>query len=567
MVFVLGALLAVVTLFMGWLGWRGTHTSRDYLIAGRSVRPSVMGLSYGVTLASPAMILGLVSLGGGPGPDFLGPVLLGLLLGLVLAFVFVGRRTAALGAALDSQTWPELLAQRYQSVGLRTFTGLIIFLAAAAVAAAVLTDVARWLSGATGIPQVFLVLGIALVVALVVVLGGLKGVMYNHVFQAALVVAVLAAAALVTWLVLGQLGAARRPLASLNHLSPHHPQVNGWLVWTFFPWTLTAGLVGGLMLGLAAQPQLALRFLTVRRSRRVTGAFFWAAAFILVMVGAAWALGNWSGQIYWAKIGQAAEGIAPAPGLNLLPVQGPDVLAVVMDRFLPGWIKVLLGLGLSVAALAVLSSLVHLAGVSLGRDVLAHVWRRHVRGGHAMVLLARFGAALSVIAAVLWARWLPGPVLNMAAWSFVSLAAIAWLPAYGLGLYWRGMTRAGAWSSLLVGLSVWLLHLLFVGARTAPAIGLCQWLLDRPTVLADLGPRALGWSWWSGDLGVLLRPLVEPVSGWWRLQFVNPIPLLLPLSLVTAVAVSQLTRRPDSDHLDRCWRAFRRGPRRGSLSA
>jgi SSS family solute:Na+ symporter len=305
----------------------------------------------------------------------------------------------------------------------------------------------------------------------------------------------------------------------------------------------------------------------VGRARRVTGAFFWAAGFVLVTAGVAWALGNWSGQIYWAKIGPAAEFVSPAPGLNLVPVHGPDVLAVVMDRFLPGWVKILVGLGLTAAALAVLSSLIHLAGVSLGRDVLAQVWRSHVRGGHAMVLLARFGAALGVIAAVLWARWLPGPVLNVAAWSFVSLAAVAWLPAYGLGLYWRGMTRAGAWASVLVGLSVWLLHLLFVGAETAPAIGLCQWLLQRPTVLADLGPRALGWSWWSGGLDVLLRPLVAPVSDWWRLQFVNPIPLLLPLSLVTAVAVSQLTRRPDPDHLDRCWRAFRRRPKKVSRPA
>jgi SSS family solute:Na+ symporter len=560
MVLSLGAALAAVTLFWGWLGARRTHTSPDYLIAGRSARPSVMGLSFGATLVSPAVIIGLGAQGGGWSPAAWGPVLIGLIVGLVVAFLVLGGRTATLGAVLSSQTFPQLVGQRLQSRGLRAFTGLIVFFISSVLAAAVLTGIARWLSLASGVPEVFVVLGIALVVGLNVTLGGLKAVMYNHVFQAALVVVIVVIAAAATWLILGQTEGAGPPPIHLTGWGPPGWPTRGWLAWLYGP-HLGAGLIGGLGLGLAAQPQLAVRFLTVPTWRRVRGAFFWAALYLLIALGAAWALGVWSHQIVWAKGGGAVGG--PEPALALALGQGTDFLVPFMDRFWPGWLKSLFGLGLLAAALAVLSSLVHLGGVSLGRDVLAETWRGHVRGGQAMVLLARFGAALSVIGAVLWARWLPDPVLSVTAWSSITLAVVVWLPAYGLGLYWRGLTRAGAWASMLVGLFAWLLHLLFVGADTAPVFGLCQSLLGRPTVLADLGPRVLGWSWWSGDLAVQLLPLAEPVSDWWRLQFVNPIALILPLSLVTAVAVSQVTRRPDQIFVDLCWRAFGSASKRG----
>jgi len=49
------------TAYLGWLGYRGTKTTTDYLVAGRKVHPFVMSLSYGATFISTSAIVGLAA--------------------------------------------------------------------------------------------------------------------------------------------------------------------------------------------------------------------------------------------------------------------------------------------------------------------------------------------------------------------------------------------------------------------------------------------------------------------------------------------------------------------------
>jgi len=41
------------------LGYRGTKTTTDYLLAGRKAHPFIMALSYGATFISTSAIVGL----------------------------------------------------------------------------------------------------------------------------------------------------------------------------------------------------------------------------------------------------------------------------------------------------------------------------------------------------------------------------------------------------------------------------------------------------------------------------------------------------------------------------
>ena len=44
--------------FLGWLGYRRTKNSDDYLVGGRQMNSAVMALSYGATFISASAIVG-----------------------------------------------------------------------------------------------------------------------------------------------------------------------------------------------------------------------------------------------------------------------------------------------------------------------------------------------------------------------------------------------------------------------------------------------------------------------------------------------------------------------------
>ncbi len=47
-----------ITVALGYLGYRQTKTSEDYLLAGRKRHPMVIALSYGATFISTSAIIG-----------------------------------------------------------------------------------------------------------------------------------------------------------------------------------------------------------------------------------------------------------------------------------------------------------------------------------------------------------------------------------------------------------------------------------------------------------------------------------------------------------------------------
>jgi len=565
--FILAAACLAVTLSWGWYGWRRARTSVDYLVGGRTMRPSVVALSYAGSFVSSAAMLGLVGLGAGYGLTRLWPTVLGVIAGLVLVLALLARRTRRLGAALGSQTMAGLLADRYGSRFIRLFTGAVVFLIVPLSAAAVLIHLARMVEAFLGLPYFFALLGLALIVSLYVVYGGLKAAMYTEAWQALVwlgaLVFLLAAA---VWF-LGGPAVAAKALFATNPLSPVEPSTAGRLDWARGPapgsplaWTVLAGLGGGLGLGVLVLPQLVIRFMAARGDRALNRGALWGGLLILVATALLLVVGALSDQLFVRKVAFGVERLPSALSLWALAGNGDPAAAGIIKKSLPAWYSTPLLLGFLALALSAVSSQVHVGGASFGRDVVAEAWRGHIRGGQAVVLISRFGVALSVVVAVLWAKWLPDQVLAKAPSFFLGVGAATFLPAYGLGLFWRRMTRTAASASMVVGLLASVLQAVFVHAQFAPALGVCQWLLGRPTVLADLGPRIMGWGFQAPDLNYLALPLESWVSPWWQVQFLDLGLMALPLSLAVALALAGLTPAPDGAHVERCWRAM--SPRR-----
>lgn len=105
-----------VIAWLGYLGYRQTKNASDYLLGGRKVNPIIMALSYGATFISASAIVGFGGVAATFGMGIQWLCLLNMFMGVVVAFIFFGRRTRKLGEAHNARTFPQLLGDALQAV-------------------------------------------------------------------------------------------------------------------------------------------------------------------------------------------------------------------------------------------------------------------------------------------------------------------------------------------------------------------------------------------------------------------------------------------------------------------
>jgi solute:Na+ symporter, SSS family len=185
-VFMLTIIVLIYLLMVGYVGyvaWRRTKSSSDYMVAGRNTHPYIMALSYGATFISTAAIVGFGGVAANYGFGILWLVFLNIIIGIFIAFIFFGKRTRKMGHNLNALTFPEFLSRRYNSRFIQYFSGAVIFLGMPLYASVVLIGMARFVQTTLGVDYYFALIAMALIVAVYVVFGGIRGVMYTDALQ------------------------------------------------------------------------------------------------------------------------------------------------------------------------------------------------------------------------------------------------------------------------------------------------------------------------------------------------------------------------------------------------
>ena len=131
--------------FVGYYAYQKTNSSEDFMIAGKDTHPFIMAMSYGATFISTAAIVGFGGVASEYGMSVLWLAFLNIIIGVFIAFVFLGKRTRRMGHSLGSLTFPEFLGKRFDSKFIHYCSGLIIFCAMPLYAAVVLIGAARFL--------------------------------------------------------------------------------------------------------------------------------------------------------------------------------------------------------------------------------------------------------------------------------------------------------------------------------------------------------------------------------------------------------------------------------------
>lgn len=508
-----------VIALLGWIAYRGTKSDKDYLLAGGEVHPYLMAMAYGSTFISTAAIVGFGGAASTFGLGILWLTVLTIFVGVFIAFVFYGKRTRAMSKNLKVATFPELIAKRFRSPLMQKFAAVLIFIAMPLYAAAVMIGAARFIEQTLRIEYTVALVVFAVIVGIYVMTGGLKGVYYADAFQGTIMFFGMVILMVITYNNLGGITQAHQALTNLAHLVPGPLAEQGHQGWTAMPvtgsqlwWVLVSTLVMGVGIGVLAQPQLAVRYMTVKSNREINRAIAIGGLFIFVMVGVAMTVGSLTNVYFYQNLGEIALVAAP---------NSDTVIPMYINMALPQWFSTLFMLVLMSAAMSTLSGQFHVMGTSLSRDLYQAILGE--RASAKSMTVHRTGIMIALAVTLLLGFRLPGSIIAVATAIFFGICAATFLPAYTAALYWKGVTKIGAGASMVVGLSTSVFMFLFTHAKESAALGVSQALFGRPFLFE--------YPW----------------------TVIDPIIVGLPVSAVTIVIVSMLTKEMPQEHVEECF--------------
>jgi solute:Na+ symporter, SSS family len=504
--------------YLGFLGYKKTSGAADYLIAGRQIHPYIMALSYGATFISTSAIVGFGGVAGLFGMGLLWLTFLNIFVGIFLAFVVFGNRTRVMGYHLNAHTFPEFLGRRYDSKFVQVFSGMVIFVGMPIYIAAVLIGGVRFIEIYMGVPYNISLFIFSLIIAAYVIAGGLKGVMYTDALQGVIMFVGMTILFIYTYVTLGGFTTAHQALTDLADKVPEKLAAMGHRGWTAMPalgstwwWTLISTLVLGVGIGVLAQPQLVVRFMTVKSRKELNRAVLVGGIFIFMMTGVAFVVGSLSNVFFFRT--QGAIAVAAAKG------NADTIIPLYISQALPPWFGVVFMLTLLAAAMSTLSSQFHAMGTAMSRDIFQQLAPKTEKDN--TVKLTRWAIMIGILI-VMWLGYkLPENIIAPGTAIFFGLCASTFLPMYGLGLYWKRVTPTAAKACLVSGFVGSVFYLLFIHAKESTALGVCQWLFGKPTL------AAFPWT------------------------VIDPIVVIFPLTLIVTVVVSLFTKPMDEKHLER----------------
>lgn len=512
----------IATFYLGWLGYKKTRNTDDYMLAGRKINSYILALSYGATFISTSAIVGFGGAAGVLGMGLLWLTFMNVFVGIFIAFIVFGSRTRRIGYNLKAVTFPELLGKRFQSRFIQGFSGLLLGLFMPIYSGIVLIGAARFLETTLGINYDAAVLIFTAIVAAYVIAGGLIAVMYTDALQGVLMFFGMAVLLALTYSKLGGISEAHRLLTDMAPLVPETLAQQGHLGWTAIPafgstiwWNLVSTLILGVGIGVLAQPQLAVRFMTVKNKRALNRAVLVGGPFIFMMTGVSFTVGALS-NVYFYKT-QNLISIAAAKGNVDL------IIPQYINSAMPDYFVILFMLTLLSAAMSTMSSQFHTMGTSIGHDF----YREYLMKGKPgkTVAMTKFGIVITILASVVLAYILPTSIIATATAIFFGLCTAAFLPMYTGALFWKRMTREGAIASLITGTFSSLFWLIFVHAKEAVPLGISQALFGKETLL----------------------------TGTWTI--VDPILIATPLAIIAAIVISLATTPPAEAHLKVCYQS------------
>ena len=440
-----GCMIAV-----GLYARKSANSMTDFVLGGRNVGPWLSAFAYGTSYFSAVVFVGYAGQFGwkyGLASTWIG--LGNAVIGSLLAWVAMGRRTRVMTHHLEVATMPDFFGKRYDSNVLRVVASAIAFVFMIPYTASVYNGLSRLFGMAFDIPYTVCVITMAVLTGVYVILGGYMATAINDFIQGIImlfgIVAVIGA-------VLSGQGGFIEAVRKLSELPSDVPVTLGQQgAFASFFGTDPLNLLGVIILtslGTWGLPQMVHKFYAIKSEKAIKTGTIVSTFFAVIVSGGCYFLGGF-GRLFSDKIDIAANGYDSVVPTMLSGL--PTILIAVV---------VILVLS---ASMSTLSSLVLASSSTLTLDFIKGNIIKEMDEKKQVKWMRGLLVVFIVISVVLALIQYRSNVTFIAQLMGVSWGALAgaFLAPFLYGLYWKRTTKAACWVSFLFSTIVMLANIFF----------------------------------------------------------------------------------------------------------
>ncbi len=418
-----------------------------FVLGGRSVGPWLTAFAYGTSYFSAVIFIGYAGQFGwkfGIASTWIG--IGNAIIGSLLAWVILGRRTRLMSQHLNSATMPEFFEKRFGSVPLKVIASAIIFIFMIPYTASLYNGLSRLFGMAFNIDYTVCIIIMAVLTAVYVIVGGYMATAINDFIQG---IIMLFGIVMVIAAVLNSNGGFMAALDGLAKIEDAAVSTTPGVFASFFgpdPFNLL-GVVILTSLGTWGLPQMVQKFYAIKSEKAISKGTIISTMFALIVAGGCYFLGGF-GRLYSDKL-DTSKGI---------------VYDAIVPKMLEGLPDMLIGVVVILvlsASMSTLSSLVLTSSSTLTLDFLKGNIVKKMDDKKQMLIMRALIVVFIVISVVIAILQYKSNVTFIAQLMGISWGAMAgaFLAPFIYGLYWKRTTKAGCYASFIFGCGIMLLNM------------------------------------------------------------------------------------------------------------
>lgn len=434
--------LAILILYFALLIGIGLYCRKNatdvngFVLGGRSVGPWLTAFAYGTSYFSAVVFVGYAGQFGwkyGIAATWAG--IGNAIIGSLLAWVVLGRRTRIMSQHLDSATMPQFFGERFGSKPLKIGASIIVFIFLIPYTASLYNGLSRLFGMAFDIDYSVCIIVMAVLTAIYVIAGGYMATAINDFIQG---IIMLFGIVVIVAAVLMSKGGFMEALDGLAKVTDKPVTDTPGIFASFFgPDPLNLLFVVILTsLGTWGLPQMVQKFYAIKDEASIKKGTIISTVFALVVSGGCYFLGGF-GRLFSDQIDVEANGfdsIIPTMLSNLSPVLIALVVILVLS-----------------ASMSTLSSLVIASSSTLTIDFLKDNFVKNMSEKKQVLYIRVLVVVFIVISAVLALIQYKSAVTFIAQLMGVSWGALAgaFLAPFMYSLYSKKVTKASCWVCFL----------------------------------------------------------------------------------------------------------------------
>ena len=484
--FVILAIYVAIMVSIGLYMSRRTKSSEDFMLGGRSVGSWLTAFSYGTTYFSAVVFIGYAGQFGwmyGASATWVG--IGNAIIGSLIPFFLIGKRTRLMTNHLGAKTMPEYFEHRFDSKGLKTASALIVFIFLIPYTASVYNGLSR------------LFIAMAVLSAIYVTLGGYKATALNDFFQGIIMLIGIGTVVALTVQKKDGLSAA---LDALNTISDSKTET-GTLGSLFGPDPINLlGVVILTSLGTWGLPQMVQKFYAIKDEQAIKKGAIISTFFAIVVAGGSYFMGGFV-RLYCTLDSADGSGRAFIETVNGKPVYDTMVPALI-HQALPNLLIGLVVVLVLSASLSTLSSLVLTSSSTLTNDLIKPRIKNF--DDKHQVMFMRIFIAVFLVISVLIACHKNASISTLMSYSWGALSG-AFLGPFLYGLFMKKASKAAVAASMITGVGISVTHMLLFSFNIEAFSGIKQAVIDLNCPLQLLSPIN------AGAFAMIVSLLIVPI--------------------------------------------------------